>query len=195
MRSSQKIGSPLPDDTALPPQPARLLGLTARIVAAYASGSRVTAASLPRLITSVRQTLSELGQPEESEPARGAPAVPIRRSIRPDRLICLECGAEMTMLRRHLRIGHGLTPEAYRMRWRLRFDYPMVAPHYAETRSGIARQFGLGRKRGPAMAALPEPEAELDAAPEMTAEDVALSPAAPRTRAGARRPKKAGKKA
>ncbi len=115
----------------------------------------------------------------------------VRRSVRPDRLICLECGAAMTMLRRHIRGEHGLTPEAYRARWELRPDYPMVAPRYAETRSGLAKQFGLGRKREPVTALPPEPDAEPHAAPEMiTDEDVAPALPASRKRVGARRPKR-----
>ena len=135
----------MPSDNAAPPlPPARLLALTARIVSAHASRNQVASDQLAELITTVHRALGGLGQ---AKPARLEPAVPIRRSVRPDRLVCLECGAVFKMLKRHLRTEHHLTPEGYRERRGLRRDYPMIAPDYAEMRSGLATQFGLGRKR------------------------------------------------
>lgn len=144
------------------PPPARLLGLTARIVEAHAHRNPVPADQLPELIRSVHRALGGLGQDEAAPaaPARPEPAVPIRRSVRPDRITCLECGAEMKMLRRHIANEHHLTPEAYRERWGLRRDYPMVAPDYAEVRSGLAKQLGLGRKRVSPAEAAPSPETD-----------------------------------
>jgi len=155
------IGSTL-SDTAAPPPPARLLSVTARIVAAHASHNPVAAEQLPELIRSVHQALGGLGQggATPAAPARPEPAVPVRRSVRHDRITCLECGAEMKMLRRHLTNEHHLSPEAYRERWGLRPDYPMVAPDYAAVRSGLARQLGLGRKRESPAEAAPWPEAQ-----------------------------------
>lgn len=149
--NSSLIGPLVPSDDFTPdsPSPARLLDLTARIVSAHAGHNPVAPGQLPELIRAVHRTLNGLGQggAAMAEPARPDPAVPIRRSVAPDRITCLECGAKMTMLKRHLGTEHGLTPEGYRERWRLGRDYPMVAPRYAEVRSGLAKQFGLGRKR------------------------------------------------
>ena len=136
----------MPSDDAAPPAPARLLGLTAQIVAAHASYTPVTTDQLPELIRAVHRALSSLGQ-DAAEPAQGEPAVPIWRSVQHDRITCLECGARMAMLKRHLRIVHGLTPDAYRERWNLGRDYPMIAPDYAEMRSGLAKRIGLGQWR------------------------------------------------
>jgi len=135
--------------------PARLLDLTALIVSAHAGHNPVAAEQLPELIRAVHRALDDLGRDgaaSAGEPARPEPAVPIRRSVRHDRIACLECGAWMKMLKRHLATDHGMTPESYRARWDLPRDYPMVAPDYAATRSSLAKQIGLGRKRGRAEA-------------------------------------------
>src|SRR5690606_14830985 len=84
---------------------------------------------------------------------KAEPAVPVRRSVKRDFIVCLECGSQHKMLRRHLRREHGLTPEEYRDRWSLKADYPMVAPSYAEKRSELAKRIGLGRKTGRAASA------------------------------------------
>lgn len=182
----------MPSDDAARTPPARLLDLTAQIVAAHVSRNPVATDQLPELIRAVRQTLGGLGQPgAPAEPARREPAVPVRRSVKPDRIICLECGAAMTMLKRHLLTEHGLTPAAYRERWSLGREYPMVAPRYAEMRSGLARQIGLGRKRGASEDALDETAAEPDSD---EAEAFAAAPAEaepveapPRARGGRKR--------
>ncbi len=147
------------------PSPARLLDLTARIVSAHAGHNPITAERLPELIRGVHRALGGLGQKSTpAEPARPEPAVPIRRSVRPDRITCLECGGRFSMLKRHLAADHEMTPESYRARWGLPRDYPMVAPDYAAMRSSLAKQIGLGRKRAgveaedaPPSAATPEP--------------------------------------
>ena len=136
----------MPSDDAALPSPARLLGLTAQIVAAHASRTPVTTDQLPELIRAVHRALGGLGQ-AAAEPARPEPAVPIRRSVQHDRVTCLECGVRVTMLKRHLATAHSLTPEIYRERWGLGRDYPLVAPDYAAVRSGLAKRTGLGRQR------------------------------------------------
>ena len=151
----------MPSDDAAPPSAARLLGLTAEIVAAHVSRNPVAADQLPELIRAVHRALGGLGQnAAPAEPARLEPAVPIRRSVQHDRIICLECGAAMSMLKRHLAVTHHLTPMAYRERWGLGWDYPMTAPDYAEVRAGLAKQMGLGRRSaGRAKAATVVPDA------------------------------------
>ena len=162
-----------------PASPDRLLALTAQIVSAQVGNNKVGTAELPELVRAVHASLATLGRtPAEAEPARPTPAVPVRRSVRPDAITCLECGARMKVLKRHLANDHGLTPEGYRARWGLPADYPLVAPDYADTRSRLAKQAGLGvgRKRVPAPEAGPEAAA---AAPEPEAETVPVEEPAP----------------
>ncbi|MCQ8242466.1 MucR family transcriptional regulator [Rhizosaccharibacter radicis] len=125
-----------------------LLGLTAQIVSAHCSNNQVEAGSLPGLIHQVFQALSSAGTPEataKDEPAP-QPAVPVKKSVFPDYIVCLEDGKKLTMLKRHLSSRYNMTPAQYRERWGLPSDYPMVAPNYAERRSALAREIGLGRK-------------------------------------------------
>ncbi len=124
---------------------ADLLEATSRIVTAHVSNNTVAPADLPRLIITVHQALTDLGEKPLS-PA--APAVSIKRSVRPDYIICLDDGKKFKMLKRHLRTTYNMSPEEYRAKWNLPSDYPMVAPKYAEQRSELAKKFGLGRKRG-----------------------------------------------
>jgi predicted transcriptional regulator len=124
-----------------------LLGLTAEIVAAHVSNNSVALADLPNLIQEVYRTLSSVGQPMvKSQPDRPQPAVPVKKSITPEYLICLEDGKKLKMLKRHLQTSYNLTPEQYRERWGLGPDYPMVAPNYAKHRSSLAKKIGLGTK-------------------------------------------------
>ncbi len=122
------------------------LEYAARIVSAHISNNSVQAADLPALIQQVYTALTSLG----SEPALAAekrePAVPVRKSVFPDYIVCLEDGKKLKMLKRHLMTSYDLTPEAYRERWGLPSNYPMVAPSYAERRSVLAKSIGLGRK-------------------------------------------------
>ena len=120
---------------------------TSKIVAAHVSNNSARPEGLPELITSVFQALSRLGQPEVIVAGERVPAVPVKKSIFPDYLICLEDGKRMKMLKRHLRTGYGLTPQEYRRRWGLPDDYPMVAPNYTKHRSGLAKAIGLGTLR------------------------------------------------
>ncbi|AWK85960.1 MucR family transcriptional regulator [Azospirillum thermophilum] len=119
----------------------------ARIVAAYVRSHRVETDDVPALIAAVRRTLAGLGTPAEAAHAERTPAVPVRRSVTPDYIICLEDGKPLKTLKRHLRSVYGLTPDEYRKRWHLPDTYPMTAPTYAAERSAAAKARGLGRTR------------------------------------------------
>lgn len=122
-----------------------LIGMTAAIVSAFVSNNAIAADALPRLIAGVHGALASTTQVVAPEPEPQAPAVPIRKSITPDHIICLEDGRPFRSMKRHLATRHGLTPEDYRARWGLPTDYPMVAPNYAAARSELARAMGLGQ--------------------------------------------------
>jgi predicted transcriptional regulator len=129
-----------------------ILKQVTEIVAAYVSKNEVAAADLPALIKSVHATLG--GFSGEPRPGPGKPpAVPVKKSVTPDFIVCLEDGKKLKMLKRYLRTRYGLTPEAYRAKWNLPADYPMTAPNYAARRSDFAKQIGLGKparkKRAP----------------------------------------------
>ncbi len=135
-----------------------ILGLTAKIVSAHISKNRLETEALPSLIQSVYRSLSTVGDSSAAapEPAK-APAVPVKKSVFPDYIVCLEDGKKLKMLKRHLMTSYGLTPDEYRAKWGLPASYPMVAPNYAATRSGLAKKIGLGRKPGSAAASRSEP--------------------------------------
>jgi len=135
---------------------ADILALTAQIVSAHVGNNAVAAADLPALIQDVFRSLSGIGAPAP-EAARPEPAVPIKKSIFPDYIVCLEDGKKLKMLKRHLQASFGMTPEQYRARWGLAADYPMVAPNYAAVRSSLAKQIGLGSVR-PAPAPIAAPK-------------------------------------
>ena len=122
-----------------------LLALTSEIVSAHVGNNVVNRGDVVALIQSVFDTLSALGS-EEPAPAELTPAVPIKRSVTDDYIVCLEDGKKLKMLKRHLMTAYGMTPEAYRAKWGLKPDYPMVAPNYAATRKELAMKIGLGRK-------------------------------------------------
>jgi predicted transcriptional regulator len=122
-----------------------VLGLVAQIVSAHVSNNSVPPDALPSLIQEVFKTLSGVGK-EPAQPDRPQPAVPIKKSVFPDHIICLEDGKKLKMLKRHLKTAYNLTPEQYRERWGLASDYPMVAPSYARHRSSLAKKIGLGTK-------------------------------------------------
>lgn len=122
-----------------------ILGLTAQIVSAHVSNNTVASSSLPELIQQVFHALTTVGV-EEPEPERPQPAVPVKKSVFSDYIVCLEDGKKLKMLKRHLQTSYNLTPNQYRERWGLPHDYPMVAPNYAERRSALAKKIGLGRK-------------------------------------------------
>ena len=125
-----------------------LLGLTGQIVSAYVSKNVISASDLPSLISNVHQSLATLGQTQAlaEAPAELKPAVPVKKSVTPDYIVCLEDGKKLKMLKRHLQSSYGLTPDEYRAKWGLPSDYPMVAPNYAKARSEMAVKVGLGRK-------------------------------------------------
>ena len=123
-----------------------LLEMTADIVSAYVGNNSVSADALPSLIANIHAALSGVSNgPVEAEPEPKEPAVPIRKSIAPDFLICLEDGRKFKSLKRHLRTKYDMSPEDYRAKWNLPKDYPMVAPNYAKARSDLAKQMGLGQ--------------------------------------------------
>ena len=123
-----------------------LLALTSDIVSAHTSNNAVPTADLPDLIQSVYSTLTGLSQPAPEPEVELVPAVPIKRSVQDDYIVCLDCKKKMKMLKRHLKTDHGMTPDEYRARWGLSHDYPMVAPTYSATRKDLAKKIGLGRK-------------------------------------------------
>jgi predicted transcriptional regulator len=123
-----------------------IIGITAGLVAAYVSGNAVAAADVPSLIRNVHAALAGVGgEADVSATVDREPAVPVRRSITPDYLVCLEDGRKFKSLKRHLRTKYDLSPEQYRAKWNLAKDYPMVAPNYARARSDLAKQMGLGQ--------------------------------------------------
>jgi len=124
-----------------------LIALTADIVAAYVSRNITQAADVPALIISVNQSLKAVQEPQTATVSELTPAVPIKKSITPDFIICLEDGKRLKMLKRHLRDSYQLTPDEYRTKWSLPADYPMVAPNYSKVRSDAAHKIGLGKRR------------------------------------------------
>jgi len=130
------------------PGESSFMALTANIVSAYVSNNTVPSGEIANLISQVHSALLRVsgGQPAPpSEPLK--PAVPVKRSITSDFLVCLEDGKKFKSLKRHLRTQYGMTPEQYREKWSLPPDYPMVAPNYAAARSQLAKQMGLGQQR------------------------------------------------
>jgi len=124
-----------------------ILGLTAKIVAAHAANNELEPSALPTVIRAVYNTLSHIGDAPAAPVERAQPAVPVRKSVFPDYIICLEDGKRLKMLKRHLSASYNLTPDQYREKWGLDASYPMVAPTYAERRSELAKQIGLGTHR------------------------------------------------
>ncbi|MEQ9144320.1 MAG: MucR family transcriptional regulator [Parvibaculaceae bacterium] len=128
---------------------ADLVEMTAEIVSAYVGNNKVDVAEVPALIETIFHALIAVGGDTASARAPSAePAVPVKQSITPDYLICLEDGKHFKSLKRHLRTHYNLSPEEYRRKWGLPADYPMVAPNYAEARSKLAKKMGLGQKAG-----------------------------------------------
>ncbi len=122
--------------------------LTASIVSAYVSNNTVASADIPNLISQVYSALFRVSNGQAAPPTEPLkPAVPVKRSITPEYIVCLEDGKKFKSLKRHLRTQYDMTPERYREKWGLAADYPMVAPNYAEARSRLAKQMGLGQQR------------------------------------------------
>ena len=124
-----------------------LITLTADVVAAHVSNNSVAVNDLPQLIANVHGALAALGGSGSAPEVRQEPKVPIRSSIKPDYIVCLEDGKRLKMLKRHLMTHYQMTPDQYRQKWGLNSDYPMVAPNYAEQRRTLAKAIGLGTKR------------------------------------------------
>ena len=122
-----------------------LLELTTEIVAAHVGNNAVEPGDLSRVIKEVYKSLHALGD-AAPEPEILKPAVPVKKSVFPDYIVCLENGKKLKMLKRHLKTSHDMTPEEYREKWNLPSDYPMVAPNYAKRRSALAKEIGLGTK-------------------------------------------------
>lgn len=166
-----------------------VLKFTAQIVSAYLSNNAVRQEEVSDLITKVSATLSGVGVVAEEKP-RQEPAVAIKKSVFPDRIICLFDGKPLKMLKRHLQTAYNMTPEEYRTYWGLPSDYPMVAPDYAEKRSTLAKSIGLGRKASqtgsrPAAARNEPPE---DEGETVEAEAADTAPAKPAARSSAKGP-------
>ncbi len=125
-----------------------LVELTARIVSAFVSNNTVVAGELPQLINETHAALSrasgKIALPERED---SKPKVPVKKSVMPDHIVCLEDGKKFKSLKRHLRTHYNLSPEEYREKWGLPHDYPMVAPNYARARSDLAKKMGLGTRR------------------------------------------------
>jgi predicted transcriptional regulator len=141
-----------------------LITLTADIVAAHVSNNSVSVNDLPQLISNVHGALAGLSNAAPVPEARPEPKVPVRSSIKPDYIVCLEDGKKLKMLKRHLMTHYSLTPDQYRQKWGLNADYPMVAPNYAEQRRTLAKSIGLGTKRRKTVTGAPKAAAAPKAA-------------------------------
>ena len=129
------------------PAPEGDLNQVAHIVSSYARHHQLGPEQLVELIRQVHRALASLGHPALPMVEPRQPAVPIRQSVRPEYVVCLECGFRSKTLRRHLRVQHGLSVEEYRTRWNLRPNHPVVAPAYSQRRAAVAKEMGLGRRR------------------------------------------------
>jgi predicted transcriptional regulator len=129
-----------------PEQTGDLLALTTEIVAAHVSNNTVALGDLPQLINQVYNSLANIGTAPAVPAVRPQPAVSVKKSVQPDYIVCLEDGKKLKMLKRHLKTAYNMSPESYRERWGLPADYPMVAPNYAQQRSRLAKEIGLGTR-------------------------------------------------
>jgi predicted transcriptional regulator len=138
-----------------------IMTLTADIVSSFVSGNKMAVADLPGFIGQIHAALSTVATGKsEPEPQNLEPAVPIKNSVKPDYIVCLEDGKKFKSLKRHLRTNHDMTPGKYRAKWSLKHDYPMVAPAYAAKRSELAKRMGLGALRAKTKAAKAAPTAK-----------------------------------
>ena len=124
-----------------------LLQMTTKVVTAYLGNNTISDTQISDVIESVYGSLENLVSGTGSNQTKQKPAVPIKRSITPDHIICLEDGKKLKMLKRYLRTTHGMSPDEYRTKWGLAADYPMVAPNYAKKRSAFAKEIGLGKRK------------------------------------------------
>lgn len=123
-----------------------ILTLTTEIVSAHLANNNVNTDDIPALIRKVHETMLQLQHEKEIHGTTLTPSVPVKKSITPDYLICLDDGKQLKMLKRHLKTAYGMTPDDYRAKWNLPADYPMVAPNYAKKRSKLAKEIGLGKR-------------------------------------------------
>lgn len=129
--------------------PGDLLRMTAEVAAAYVGNNTLPASQLPDVIKTIYSSISALdGSGNPVDAAGLKPMIPVKKSVTPEYIVCLEDGKKLKMLKRHLRTSYNMTPEEYRIKWGLPADYPMVAPNYAAQRSAFAKKIGLGRKPG-----------------------------------------------
>jgi len=124
-----------------------MLRITTKVVTAYVGNNTLADTQITDVIQSVYDSLEGLSNGTPVSKVKQKPAVPIKRSITPDYIVCLEDGKQLKMLKRYLRTKHGMTPDEYRSKWGLPTDYPMVAPNYAKKRSAFAKEIGLGKRR------------------------------------------------
>ncbi|MER8680504.1 MucR family transcriptional regulator [Mesorhizobium sp. M1405] len=156
---------------------ADLVSITADIVSAYVSNNPLPVGELAKLIGDTYVALQGIGTPVAPAAVKLEPAVSIKKSVSPDFIICLEDGKKFKSLKRHIGVHYNLTPNAYREKWSLPSDYPMVAPNYAATRSALAKSIGLGRKAAaPATAAAEEPKRAARTAAATTTATAVKSP-------------------
>jgi predicted transcriptional regulator len=127
----------------------KLVELTADIVSAHVANNTVSVGDMPTLVQRIYEALASLNEPQEPARQEKTPVVSVRASVKPDYLVCMECGGKHKMLKRHLMNAHNMTPDQYRTDYGLPRDYPMVAPNYSEQRRTLAHSIGLGRRRGP----------------------------------------------
>ncbi|MDD3288159.1 MAG: MucR family transcriptional regulator [Alphaproteobacteria bacterium] len=124
-----------------------MLALTTEIAASYVDNNSLPVGEIPHLLTTIYQSLTKLSSGAPVPENRPEPAVPVKKSVFPDYIVCLEDGKKLKMLKRHLKTSYSMSPEQYRERWNLGPDYPLVAPNYAKQRSKLAKQIGLGTSR------------------------------------------------
>ena len=147
-------------------QDQQIVELAADIVSAHVANNTVSVGDVPDLIQKVHAALAALSNPPAGAKQEKTPAVSVRTSIKPEYLVCLECGRKQKTLKRHLQSAHGLTPDQYRADYGLSREYPMVAPRYSEHRRSLAHASGLGRRKGPKGKAAAAPAAPARSAPK-----------------------------
>jgi predicted transcriptional regulator len=124
-----------------------LITLTADIASSHVANNKIGVEDVPRLVQAVHEALAGLGQAKEEAPAEKVPVVSVRASVKPDYIVCMECGRKQKTLKRHLQTAHGMTPDEYRKDYGLPADYPLIAANYSDRRRELAKSIGLGRKK------------------------------------------------
>jgi len=146
--SQESIGNGSMNEPQARPSNLEVVALTADIASSFVSGNQLPVGELPALMRQIYDTLTAVAERKPEIRPRGLePAVPIKNSVKPDYIVCLEDGKKFKSLKRHLRSSFDMTPEEYRLKWGLKHDYPMVAPSYSATRSELAKSMGLGKFR------------------------------------------------